>query len=155
MVTVCRFLAAMILAGVAVPATAASDTMTITATVLPSCRVDAGDMTFGSLDARQATASAKALLELECTPGTAFSVTLDEGRQGGRRMVDPTRGAFLHYDIFRDAAASRRWGSGSAEAVSGVAPEGGRVALSAYGLVTIEKAAAGAYSDVITVSVTF
>ena len=137
------------------PAIAATDTMTITATVLPSCRVDAGDLAFGALSGREPTARGEALLELECTPGTAFSIALDEGRHGGRRMAEPTRGAFLHYEIYRDAAGLQRWGGGGSAAAAGVAPADGRVRLNAYGRVAIDRAAAGEYSDVVTVSVTF
>lgn len=147
--------AAAMLAGSAAPAIAASDSMTVTATVLPSCSVEAGDLAFGTLNARAATATGEALVQLECTPGTAYSIALDEGRHGGRRMANATRGAFLSYEIYRDRAGLQRWGSTASTAVAGVAPADGRVRLNAYGQVTVERALAGDYSDVVTVSVAF
>ena len=139
----------------ACPGWAAGDAMTITATVLPACHLDAGDMAFGTIEPRGAASESQAILTLDCTPGTAFSVTMDEGRNGGRRMADATGSAFLHYEIYQDAAARRRWGSDGPAAVGGVSPDGGRVVLSAYGRIAAERAAAGAYSDVVTVVVSF
>lgn len=137
------------------PTHAGSDTMTITATVLPSCRVTAGEMAFGTIDPRGGGGASQALVGLDCTPGTAFSVALDDGRNGARRMADPATGALLHYEIYRDPAARLRWGAAPGETVAAVAPADGRVEISAYGRVVVDRATAGRYSDVVTVSVMF
>lgn len=147
--------ASMLAVGAAGPAMAAGDAMTVTATVVAGCHLDAGDMAFGTLDSREPRASAQAVLTLDCSPGTAFRMTLDQGRQGSRRMADPAGVQFLDYEIYQDAAASRVWGSDAAGAVAGVADGDGRVTLSAHGRVTAERAAAGAYSDIVTVAVSF
>ena len=139
----------------AAPASAGSDAMSITATVLPTCHLDAGDMAFGTIDGRNARSESQAVLTMDCTPGTAYSVTMDEGRNGGRRMADATGAAFLHYEIYQDAAASRRWGSDGSAAVAGIVPEDGRVVLGAYGRIAAQRAVAGDYSDVVTVVVSF
>lgn len=142
----------------AAPGTAAAnagDTMTISATVLPTCSLQAGAMAFGSLDSARTTGAAQAAVTLECTPGTAYAVTMDGGLHGGRRMADERGTAFLDYEIYQDAAGTIPWGGASGAAVSGVAPSAGKVALAAYGRVTSPGAAPGRYQDVVTVTVEF
>lgn len=133
----------------------AGDTMTISATVLPSCTVEAGEMAFGTIAGDGPQASAQSLLTLACTAGTPFAVTLDEGQHGGRRMAEERGIGFLGYEIFQDAARTRRWDAGAAGAVGGVAPSGGRISLNAYGRIVSQAAAAGRYGDVVTVTVQF
>lgn len=148
--------AAAVLASIACPALAGtvSGSMAVSATVTETCRTDIGDLSFGSMETRDMRGSGQSLLALTCTPGTAYAISIDNGRNGNRNMVDPTGAAFLAYDIYQDAGALRRWGSGSA-AVSGIAPADGRVTLNAYGRITSTRAMSGNYTDVVTVTVAF
>lgn len=111
-------------------------------------------MAFGTLTGDPSQASAQSSLTLECTPGTAYAVSLDEGLHGNRRMADEQGSGFLGYEIFQDASGTRRWGGGAAGAVSGVAPSG-RIPLNAYGRIVSRTVSAGRYGDVITVTVQF
>ncbi len=144
-------------AGAPLAAGTASGTMAITATVLPGCTVDAGAMAFGTLTGESArgAASAQASLTLNCTPGTAYSVALDDGLNGDRRMADPTGQVYLDYEIYQDPGATRRWGSGGEAAAAGIAPASGAVVLNAYGRITATRLVPSSYSDVVTVVVTF
>lgn len=142
----------------ALPAAAsasAGGTMTVSATVLPRCMVEAGEMTFGTLAGDGPQASAQSQLTLECTPGTAYAVTLDEGLRGDRRMVEERGIGFLDYEIFQDAAGTRRWDASAAGSVAGVAPSDGRISLNAYGRIAGQATTAGRYGDVVTVTVQF
>ena len=133
--------------------------MTVSATVVPACRLDAGTMAFGELMAGDTRGDAHgeglAILTVDCTPGTPFTVTLDDGASGARRMTDPAGGGFLAYEIYHDAGGTRRWGASAASAASGVSPASGRVELNAFGRVITRTAAAGRYGDVVTVAVVF
>lgn len=141
--------------GAPLAAGTAGGTMSITATVLPSCTLDAGSMAFGTLTGAAPPASADAALTMVCTPGTAYSVAMDEGSNGTRRMADRTGAAYLDYEIYQDPGGARRWGSDVSTALSGIAPAGGAVTLKAYGRITASRLVPGAYSDVVTVMVTF
>jgi spore coat protein U-like protein len=132
----------------------ASGTMTVSATVVPACSVEAGAMAFGTRESDRPEGSAQAALALQCTPGAAYSITLDDGQHGGRRMAAADGSAFLDYEIFQDPAGTRRWGGDAAGAVSGVA-ESGMVFLSAHGRIVSRSAAPGRYGDVVTVTVEF
>lgn len=136
-------------------ADSAGGTMVISATVLPSCSVEADPMAFGTLAGDRPHASAQAAVRLACTPGTPYAVTMDGGQNGGRRMAEQQGAAFLSYEIFQDAAGSRRWGDGAAEGVGGVAPANGAVSLTAHGRILSRSAAPGRYGDVVTVTVQF
>ena len=133
----------------------AGATMTVSATVLPTCNLQAGAMAFGALDSARAIAAAQTAVTLECTPGTAYAVTMDEGLHGARRMADERGNAFLDYEIYQDAAGTTPWGATTGGAVSGVAPGAGRVAINAYGRVLSATATPGRYHDVVTVTVQF
>jgi spore coat protein U-like protein len=149
-------LTALALAAVPGPVTAnTGGTMTVSATVLPTCNLQAGAMAFGALDSARVTGAAQAPVTLECTPGTAYAVTMDQGLHGGRRMADERGAAFLDYEIYQDAAGTMPWGATAGGAVSGVAPRAGKVALSAYGRVLGATATPGRYQDVVTVTVEF
>lgn len=127
--------------------------MTISATVQSSCNLQAGAMAFGVLEPEPARAQpgAEAALALDCTPGTAFTVRMDQGQNGSRRMAALGTPGFIDYEIYRDAAGTQPWGDG----VSGVAPTGGKESLAAYGRVTSHAAQPGSYRDIVTVTVEF
>jgi spore coat protein U-like protein len=148
--------AALAAVGLTSPADAgtASGSMTVSATVVPTCHSLASDLSFGEMPARNPQGSAQSLLSLTCTPGTAFAVSIDNGRNGNRTMTARGGGGTLAYEIYKDAAALQRWGSGAA-AVSAIAPSDGRLVLNAYGRIIAQSAVADTYADVVTITVEF
>lgn len=133
-------------------------TVAVSLQVDAGCALDAGPLAFGTLGADQASTpmQAQAALRLRCTPGTPFSVTIDGGQNGTRRMADPSGASFAPYEIYQDPAGQRRWGSGTDAAISGIAPPGGEIALVAHARLTAAQDLAPArYSDVVTVMVAF
>ena len=128
--------------------------MVVSATVTEACRTHVLGLDFGSVEIRQSSAKAQSLLSMTCTPGTAYAITLDNGRHGNRTMANPAGTAFLAYEIYRDGGGQRRWGEGSA-GVSGTAPADGRVILAAYGRLIDANGVADRYVDTITVTVEF
>lgn len=145
---------------VAVPAgVSAQDTMTINADVQRSCHLGALPLMFGTVAVFFPAATAQAPIYIDCTPNTAFMVSMDDGinfNAGQRRMrrIGPGFGTFLNYDIYRNAARTQRWGSGAGQVVSGVAPADGKVTLYAYGR-TQGFVAAGPFEDTVTITITF
>lgn len=140
-------------------APAAAETVTgqieVSLTVLPTCGVRAGALAFGALESGTPAANAEAPVTLDCTPGTPYTVTLDEGRNGARRLAAADGTGFVPYEIYQDAAATRRWGGSTGGAISGVAPDDGRVSLSAHGRILAAATEPGRYEDVVTVMVQF
>jgi spore coat protein U-like protein len=139
----------------------ATETLTIEATVPRSCNISALPMMFGTVALRNPRADAQASVIVQCTPGVAYTVTMNEGLHAAgtqRRMENPLANGsreYLDYEIYRDAARTQRWGGTAATGVSGVAPAAPQVVLTAYGRTAGRRSAAGAYNDLVTVTVSF
>ncbi len=139
----------------AVPAAAADYQLQVSATVLPSCNIEAAPLAFGAFAAGADRVDAESAIRLDCTPDLAFTVAMDEGRNGDRRMTGEGSGALLGYDLYTDAARTRRWGGRGTGALSAVAPGDGRVEYAVYGRLDARGASADRYSDVVTITVEF
>ncbi len=138
----------------------ASATMAVSAEVVANCTVAAQPLAFGSVTQAQAPSSgATASIDVACGPGVAFDVALDDGRNsaaGTRRALDPATGFALPYDIYSDAAHTRRWDGLGAGSVSGSTDASGIARLTAYGLIgPAASVAPGSYVDTVTVTVAF
>lgn len=153
-------LAAALFASAPVPAWA-QRTITINANVARNCQLLAQPMMFGTVSILNPLSDATAALFVDCTPGTTFTVTMDNGlhyQAGDRRMENPlAAGArrYLNYEIYRNAGRTQRWGGTAVTGITQTAPANGKVTLTAYGRVDDRRSAAGAYQDTVTVTITF
>lgn len=135
--------------------------MTIRAQVVRTCDIFVMPMMFGPVSILRPTAEAEARIFLDCTPDTAFRITMDDGqnfRAGRRRMANPLgRGntAYIDYEIYRDSAYRQRWGQTLASSATGITPASGRVTLTAYGVASGRRSISSEYQDIVTVTVTF
>jgi spore coat protein U-like protein len=147
-----------VLAPAPVWASTASATLAVGARVEPSCNLDVQPLRFAPLRSGEPRVDSDSSLAVSCTPETSFVVTMDEGQnpvESGRRMADAAGGGFLAYDIYSDAARTRRWGASLAEAVTGQIAGGGAAVLPIYARADARGAGPGAYSDVVTITVSF
>jgi spore coat protein U-like protein len=138
-------------------ASSTSATLSVSAVVEQSCNLDVRPLRF-ALGGDATGADADSSLAVSCTPDTAFVVSLDDGQHraaGGRRMADSTGNGFLAYELYSDAARTRRWGADLTAAVSGQVVGAQAVTLPIYGRLGSGAAGAGAYTDVVTVTVSF
>ena len=138
----------------------ASATLAVSIEVTPNCTVAAEPLAFGAVTAVQVPSlGAIASIEVACGPEVPFTVTLDDGQyasNGTRRALDPATGQYVNYDIFADAAHSRRWGSLTAQSVAGVTSATGTERLTAYGVIgSGTQIATGRYGDLVTVTTNF
>jgi spore coat protein U-like protein len=138
-------------------AATATTSFTVSATVVSVCTVAATALSFGSYNpVTGGNLDATSTVTATCTLGTPYTVGLDNGQHvsgGQRRMALLT--SFLDYEMYSDSGRTQRWGSSGGELVSGTG-NGSAQALTVYGRVTGGQAVtAGAYSDLITVTVTF
>lgn len=160
-----------LLAAVAVPAlvagvpaanaSTAQTTMAVTATTLSACSVVALPLVFGNVNQVSGTATdSQTTLTVVCTPGVNYSVGLDQGAHavGGTRNMQAALGtATIPYNLYSDSTRTTAWGntvntdtvSGTAVVLPGIYNVYGRVPANAP-LVGI-----GAYTDTVTVTVTF
>lgn len=132
--------------------------MAVSITIEESCHLDARPMVFVALAAERDRAEAQSSMVLTCTPAASYLITLDDGRHGAggtRRMADASGTRFLAYEVYSDAARTRRWDASPASAVGAVAPAKGPVELAVYARLSSSQVQAGAYNDTLTVTVAF
>ena len=137
-----------------------TDTFQVTATVADSCSVTGNDLGFGNYDPVSGTPlSATTTVDVTCTLDTAYEIGLDAGTGAGanvtvRRMT--SGGNTLDYSLYQDAGFTTVWGD--TVGVNTISDTGtgavqnhtvhGRIPASQF-------VPAGAYSDTITVTVTY
>lgn len=146
------------LAPTALSAGTTSGTMAVSVTVEESCRLDTHPLNFGALPSGQTRIDAQSTVVISCTPNAGYEVTMDEGRHGAggaRRLADAAGTRFIAYDIYRDAARTRRWGGTPVSAVSSIALPSGRAELGVHARLTAAEAVPGTYGDTVTVTVAF
>lgn len=132
----------------------------VTATVLDSCAVSAGDLMFGSYTAGSPTPlTATSTIQVTCTNGLAYNVSLDGGSTANsvtaRAMTDGSNN--LAYALYTSNAYGTIWGDGTLPTarVPGTGT-GGAQSLTVYGRIgSGQFVPAGSYSDTITVSVDY
>ena len=144
------------------PCQAATTTATfnVTATVLSSCVVSATDLAFGNYTSSSGSLlDATSTVQVTCTGGSAYTVALDGGTAAdvsARAMSDGAAHA-LSYGLYTTNARDTIWGDGTAGSVtqSGTG-DGTAQSLTVYGRVPASQfVAAGAYSDLITVTLSY
>ena len=155
-----------LLAGLAVPvaalgATSPPATFQVSATVIPACIVTANPLSFGSYDPTATTnLDATTTLSVTCTIGTSFRVGLDAGASSGatvsaRKMTSGSNA--LAYALYQDSTRATNWGNtpGTDTPPAATAPATPSI-LTVYGRVPMnQNVTAGAYTDTVTVTVTY
>lgn len=147
-----------------VQAGSSSGSLQVTATVLSACVVTGGTLPFGSLDpvTTSGAVNASTTLSVQCSNSTAYTVALDAGLNAGgtanfssRRLSNGS--GTIDYQLYRDSARSIVWGDGTASSstVTGTG-NGSAQSLTVYGRIpALGTAAPGAYTDTVTILVTF
>ena len=130
---------------------------TARADVQPQCRLTtATELDFGSVPGMLvANRDQTSAISTTCTYRTAWQIGLDNGQHGLRRMTGVGSYA-VNYELYRDSNHTLRWGNtlntdtlaGSGTSTAQTVPVYGRVPPQT-------PVAAGNYSDIITVTVTF
>ncbi len=157
---------AMMLSGFASTSSSLAATSTtvvpVTATVIASCTVTATALAFGNYNGISGSMlDASATITPTCTSGTSYAVALDAGLGSGATMT--TRkltgydGGELEYGIFTDISRSTVWGDGTG-GTSMLSVTGTGIAQPAtmYGRIPAgQTSAVGAYSDTVTVTLTY
>jgi spore coat protein U-like protein len=140
--------------------TTATTTFTVSTAVQTACAVSATPLSFGTYVAT-AVSNATSVITVECNNLTAYNVGLDAGTNTGattttRAMTGPTGAIPLPYFLYSDSAMTKNWGNViGTDTVLGTG-NGAAQTLTVYGHIPSgEPSRQGAYSDTITVTVTF
>jgi spore coat protein U-like protein len=101
--------------------------------------------------------AATGTISVQCTPGTGYSIALDNGMTGsGPTMRLMTKGAAsITYGLYKDSAHSQQWGASGGDIVSGTG-NGTSIGSTVYGLVPAQSTPApGLYQDTVVATITY
>jgi len=133
----------------------------VTITVQPSCifvTTPITDMNFGAVAADATNVTAATSFKMQCTIGTAPQISLTSANSWTMVGVDSgapydNTAAFIPYGLFSDSARSVSWaGTTGAPAVLN---DGSEQNLDVYGKVADVGKTVGAFSDTVTITLTF
>ena len=143
-------------------AATASNTMPVSVNVINSCTIAATPMAFGAPTAiGGANIDTTSTVTLACTTGASYDVAMDFGLNAasGQRFMSngaatPTK---IPYNVYKDTWGGAAWGNTTGNTVTGNVGLTGAAVLTAYGRIpsTASSVGAGAYTDTVTVTVTF
>lgn len=141
-------------------AATATTTFQVDATVIGSCNVSATNLAFGNYDTLSATPTdATSSVTVQCSLSTAFDIGLDAGTGTGATVTTRklTKGAdTLNYSLYQESARTTVWGNTvSTDTVAGTGT-GVDIVHTVYGRIAAGQVVnTGAYTDTVTVTVTF
>ncbi|WP_323763570.1 spore coat U domain-containing protein [Marinovum sp.] len=129
----------------------------VSAQTVASCELDVGSLDFGQISNLAAPADATAAVDIRCTSGTGYSVSMGLG--DGPGVSDPAlrrmQGALgtLAYGLYRDPARSLVWGEAANQRNSATGTGYGQ-RFTVYGRIHAgQQAPAGSYGDSVVVTV--
>ncbi len=130
--------------------------------ITSSCTIGAtaaDDVDFGSHASTETNLTADGQLNVNCTPGTGYVISLDDGLNsagGGVTARKMANGANLvPYQLYSDPARSNVWGSMSGTNTVGGTGTGAAEAIPVYGQADSANFPAGTYSDVVIATITY
>lgn len=137
-----------------------TDTFQVTATVVASCDVDAADMGMGSYDPVTATPlDGSTTMQVRCTNGTGYVIAMNPGTGSGATVANRrmTNGAnTLSYSLYQDSGYTSLWGQSVGVDTYAGTGNGAAQNLTIYSRAPARQTApAGAYTDTITVTLTY
>jgi spore coat protein U-like protein len=171
----------LLFAGAAQAASTTTTTFNVTANVPSLCKVSAANLAFGTYTPGSGAVTGNSAISVNCTNGTAFTVALNAGSSTGASFTNrnmtgtgsadtagntATTSALLNYQLYTTATVGSGgtvWGDGSGTStVAGTGTGMGTpqaITETVYGQIpdsgTNLTAAPGAYSDTVTVTVSY
>ena len=139
-----------------------TDTFDVTATIIASCTISAGDLAFGNYDPLAgADLDATSTIAVTCSNAAPYNLLLSSGLSGNvaaRTMDDDATGTqTLNYTLFREAGRTTNWGETiGTDTVTGTG-SGANQNITVFGRIPNGQTTppVGAYTDTITATVDF
>lgn len=149
-------LISLCLCGMQARAATATGSMLVSATVLSTCLVAVLPMAFGNYDTTQNDAQAD--VTVTCTGTTPWTLDIDGGGSGSISAREMTDGGSesLDYQLYTDAGRTTVFGDGATGDTATGTGSGLPQTVTVYGRVPASQfPAAGAYTDTVTVTLTY
>lgn len=133
---------------------------TVQAVVQATCTVSATDLDFGSVAGLLSIGNhdGTTTVAATCTNQATYNIGLNNGLHASgnaRRMAGPG-GQLIQYELYRDTGRTQRWGNTPGTDTLTKTGNGNNQSSTVYGRVPVQATpTAGAYSDTVTISVTY
>jgi spore coat protein U-like protein len=143
-------------------AATATTTFTVSGTVVPTCSISANALDFGAAipNPINSNVDAQSTITATCSTGAGYTIALNAGVGTGatvatRRMESGA--SSLNYTIYTNPGRTTIWGDSTlGTSTFGGSGTGAAQLIPVYGRIpTGQSVATGAYSDTITVTITF
>ena len=143
-----------------VGAATAVGTMTIRVTIAETCSIVSGTTTldFGTQTLLNSNVDASATIQIQCTSGTDYDVSLDTGLNGSRRMRLAATNSYISYELYTNAARTIAWPSVAGTAPYSYVGNGSAQSIVIYGRIPSQptpEASGTAYTDTIGITITY
>lgn len=130
----------------------------VTATFANTCYIStATDLEFGSVANLATPRNQTSAISLRCPNNTSWQVALNYGSNANgttRRMLGPGSN-YITYQLYQDASRTQVWGNTTTTDVSGTGNNATQT-LTVYGRTPVQTVgSAGAYSDTVTITLTY
>jgi spore coat protein U-like protein len=149
--------AMLLLAAPAADAATATGSFNVQVTIQETCTVTSSTGTtldFGTQTLLNAAVDASTDIEVQCTSGTDYDVSLDNGQNASRRMKLGTD--FVDYELYTDGARSSVWPTSAATAPYSYTGNGAAQTITVYGRIPVQTTPpAGTYLDTVAITVTY
>lgn len=137
-----------------------TQTFTVQLTITASCSItSASTLDFGSQGLLNSVIDATSTIQVQCTTSTPYNIGLDAGAGSGatvttRKMTNG--GSTVNYSLYSDTGRTTVWGNTiGSNTVTGTG-SGSAQSFTVYGRVPVQATpASGAYTDTVTVTVTY
>jgi spore coat protein U-like protein len=160
---ICAVLAvpAILLSASAAIAATATGIFNVQVTIQETCIISGttAALDFGTQTLLNADVDASTTISVQCSNGTDYDVTLDQGANSSRRMRLPSTSHYVDYELYTDAARTTVWpASVSAGPVYPYTGNGDVQSIEVYGRIpaqTTPAASATAYTDTVGITITY
>jgi spore coat protein U-like protein len=138
-------------------ATVAQASFNAQATVAANCLITVEDIDFGLHGLIDTDVTATGGLDVTCTPNSSYSIAMDGGLSAA---TDPEKRLMrsgtntVTYGLYADPAHTQPWGATGSRLVTGTGA-GTVQSIDVFGRVPPQSAAAGQYSDMVVVTITY
>ncbi len=135
-------------------------TFSVQMTITSACIINsASTMNFGSAGVLSSAVTQTSAIQVQCTNTTPYNIGLNAGTASGATVTTRamTNGAAtISYSLFSNVAMTTNWGNTVGTDTVSATGNGASQSYTVYGRVPAQSTpAAGAYSDTITVTVTY
>jgi spore coat protein U-like protein len=160
MMTGLGLLAGLACVGGAASAGTTTSTFGVTMTITADCLINStATLAFTSSGVIAANHDTSSPLVVQCTNTTPYTVALNKGSTTGGTILQRllvNGAATINYNIYTDTPGGTLWGDGTNGVTVGGTGNGAAQTITVFGRVPVQTTPApGAYTDTVTVTVTF